>query len=177
VDGRHRGDIEDGDDGDNIEEEEEEQSRHGNSEEQELVSPSERRDFIDHQRLPLENDNGDDERLTPKDEAAAWAIRMQAFFCAALLGVSSHFTLHMTGPLKDVLKEVRLRYAVWKKMAAFAKKFLGLLILADVVRSFCLVEHGNLQHTVFFAAIISDIVPDIDAAHRRIIGGALWNRT
>lgn len=123
VDGPRHSDIKDGDDDDDIEEEDGEQSRHGNSEEQELVRPSERRDFIDHQRLPQENDNGEDERLSPKDEAAAWAIRMQAFFCAALLGVSSHFTLHMTSPLKDVLKEVRLRHAVWKKEWLFCSDY------------------------------------------------------
>ncbi|KAG0054122.1 hypothetical protein BGZ83_011909 [Gryganskiella cystojenkinii] len=89
-------------------EEEEHSHRDGDSEAQELVRPSERgRDFIDHHRPSLGTDNGDEEeeKLSSKDAAAAWAIRMQAFFCAALLGISSHFTLHMTGPLKDVLKE------------------------------------------------------------------------
>ncbi|KAF9420701.1 hypothetical protein BGZ94_009056 [Podila epigama] len=41
-------------------------------------------------------------------DAAEWAIRLQAFFCAAMLGVSTHFTMHLTGPLKDVLKESSL---------------------------------------------------------------------
>ncbi|KAG0254997.1 hypothetical protein BG011_005396 [Mortierella polycephala] len=74
---------------------------------QELVSPSERTfvDFQQRQQLRDQEDQDDGDDYNPKKAAAEWAIRLQAFFCAALLGVSSHFTLHMTGPLKDVLKE------------------------------------------------------------------------
>jgi hypothetical protein len=80
---------------------------------QELVSSSNRESIDDHVRRPQEllgqDDAGEDgQGFHAKSAAAAadWAIRMQAFFCAAMLGVSTHFTLHMTGPLKDVLKEV-----------------------------------------------------------------------
>ncbi|KAF9930326.1 hypothetical protein BGZ67_005878 [Mortierella alpina] len=75
------------------------------SEIQELVSPSER-EFIDHhQRLQRQDASNDTQDSHSLDEAAQKAIRMQAFFCAAMLGISSHYTMHMTGPLKDVLKE------------------------------------------------------------------------
>ncbi|CAO3574346.1 unnamed protein product [Mortierella alpina] len=76
-----------------------------NSEIQELVSPSER-EFIDHhQRLQRLDASSGSQDNQIHDEAAQKAIRMQAFFCAAMLGISSHYTMHMTGPLKDVLKE------------------------------------------------------------------------
>ncbi|KAF9575295.1 hypothetical protein EC968_003647 [Mortierella alpina] len=75
------------------------------SESQELVSPSER-EFIDHhQRLQRQDASSDSQDNQALDEAAQKAIRVQAFFCAAMLGISSHYTMHMTGPLKDVLKE------------------------------------------------------------------------
>ncbi|KAF9288379.1 hypothetical protein BGZ68_000340, partial [Mortierella alpina] len=75
------------------------------SEIQELVSPSER-EFIDHhQRLQRQDASSDSQDNQNLDEAAQKAIRMQAFFCAAMLGISTHYTMHMTGPLKDVLKE------------------------------------------------------------------------
>ncbi|KAF9172998.1 hypothetical protein BGX21_003955 [Mortierella sp. AD011] len=72
------------------------------SEVQGLVSPSER-DIANHFRR-LHGDSTD-ERLNSTEATSSWTIKIQAFFCAALLGISSHFTLHMTGPLKDVLKE------------------------------------------------------------------------
>ncbi|KAF9184875.1 hypothetical protein BGZ50_003412 [Haplosporangium sp. Z 11] len=85
---------------------EDEDGIHAN-ENQELVSPSERTfvGFQQRQQLRGQEDQDDEDDYNPKKAAAEWAIRLQAFFCAALLGVSSHFTLHMTGPLKDVLKE------------------------------------------------------------------------
>ncbi|KAG9064131.1 hypothetical protein KI688_003317 [Linnemannia hyalina] len=84
------------------------------TESQGLVSTSSDRDFIEHHRQQrlLEDEENEDtgSGLTsskdPKVAAAEWAVKVQAFSCAALLGVSTHFTIHMTGPLKDVLKEV-----------------------------------------------------------------------
>ncbi|KAF8982549.1 hypothetical protein BGZ46_001079 [Entomortierella lignicola] len=76
------------------------------SEIQGLVSPSERdtTDGFHQQHLNLDTEDPD-ERSNSLEATSSLVIRMQAFFCAALLGVSTHFTLHMTGPLKDVLKE------------------------------------------------------------------------
>ncbi|KAF9202508.1 hypothetical protein BGZ49_007335 [Haplosporangium sp. Z 27] len=76
------------------------------SEIQGLVSPSERdtTDGFHQQHLNLDTEDPD-ERSNSPEATSSLVIRMQAFFCAALLGISTHFTLHMTGPLKDVLKE------------------------------------------------------------------------
>lgn len=74
------------------------------NETQELVSHQER-DVMEFLSQQQEQDQQD------KDDGAGagteTAIRLQAFFCAALLGVSTHYTRHITGPLKDVLKEVK----------------------------------------------------------------------
>ncbi|KAG0203787.1 hypothetical protein BGX28_004067 [Mortierella sp. GBA30] len=88
-------------------EDEDGEDYHDTSEAQELVNPSERQ-FIDHHQRLQQNDDGNDEIYNSRETAAQRAIRIQAFFCAAMLGISSHFTLHMTGPLKDVLKESSL---------------------------------------------------------------------
>ncbi|KAF9305177.1 hypothetical protein BGZ74_011105 [Mortierella antarctica] len=72
------------------------------SEVQALVSPTQ-----EQEPFPFSQTYHGSEGNQNKDsvKAAEWAIRMQAFFCAAMLGVSTHFTMHITGPLKDVLKE------------------------------------------------------------------------
>lgn len=83
------------------------------TESQGLVSTSSDRDFIEHHRQQrlLEGEENEDtgsglaSKKDPKVAAAEWAVKVQAFSCAALLGISTHFTIHMTGPLKDVLKE------------------------------------------------------------------------
>ncbi|KAF9115980.1 hypothetical protein BGX27_005417 [Mortierella sp. AM989] len=77
------------------------------SESQELVSPSERNiaDHFRREQLCQEGGDEDDEGPNSAEATASWMIKMQAFFCASLLGVSTHFTLHLAGPLKDVLKE------------------------------------------------------------------------
>ncbi|KAG0314175.1 hypothetical protein BGZ99_008306 [Dissophora globulifera] len=75
------------------------------TENQELVDPSQR-EFTDHLRRQQEHDDNGNGELDGAKAAAEWGIQLQAFFCAALLGVSTHYTLHMAGPLKDVLKEV-----------------------------------------------------------------------
>ncbi|KAF9541745.1 hypothetical protein EC957_002703 [Mortierella hygrophila] len=83
------------------------------TESQGLVSTSSDRDFVEHHRQQrlLEDEENEDtgsgltSKKDPKVAAAEWAVKVQAFSCAALLGVSTHFTVHMTGPLKDVLKE------------------------------------------------------------------------
>ncbi|KAF9348802.1 hypothetical protein BGX26_012813 [Mortierella sp. AD094] len=72
------------------------------SEAQELVNPSERY-TADHFRR--QHEDSTDGGSNSAEATASWMTRMQAFFCAALLGISTHFTLHATGPLKDVLKE------------------------------------------------------------------------
>ncbi|KAI1314343.1 hypothetical protein EDD11_002284 [Mortierella claussenii] len=95
---------------DHDDDDEEEEGLHA-SESQELVGSFER-NFGDHLR-PQQLGRHDEQELDGHHEkpsnskvaAAEWAIRIQAFFCAAMLGVSTHYTLHMTGPLKDVLKE------------------------------------------------------------------------
>lgn len=76
------------------------------SEVQALVSPTH-----EQEQFPFSQTYHGPESTQNKDSirAAEWAIRMQAFFCAAMLGVSTHFTMHLTGPLKDVLKEVSVR--------------------------------------------------------------------
>ncbi|KAF9336415.1 hypothetical protein BG006_008822 [Podila minutissima] len=72
------------------------------SEVQALVSPTqEQESFTFSQTYHGSESNQNKDSV----KAAEWAIRMQAFFCAAMLGVSTHFTMHITGPLKDVLKE------------------------------------------------------------------------
>lgn len=84
------------------------------TESQGLVSMSSDRDFVEHHRQQRlledeENNNigsGLAAKQDPKAVAAEWGVKVQAFSCAALLGISTHFTNHMTGPLKDVLKEV-----------------------------------------------------------------------
>ncbi|KAF9020589.1 hypothetical protein BGZ52_002437, partial [Haplosporangium bisporale] len=72
------------------------------SEVQALVSPTH-----EQEQFPFSQTYHGPESTQNKDsiKAAEWAIKMQAFFCAAMLGVSTHFTMHLTGPLKDVLKE------------------------------------------------------------------------
>ncbi|KAG0281974.1 hypothetical protein BGZ96_000964 [Linnemannia gamsii] len=80
------------------------------TESQGLVSASSDRDFVEHHRQQrlLEDEENEDTvsaMKDPKVAAAEWAVKVQAFSCAALLGISTHFTNHMTGPLKDVLKE------------------------------------------------------------------------
>ncbi|KAG0341850.1 hypothetical protein BG004_005873, partial [Podila humilis] len=83
-------------------------------EQQALVGPQNTQDVLlsnpfsqTYHAPPLEAESGDVRTRSNKDaaKAAEWAIMMQAFFCAAMLGVSTHFTMHLTGPLKDVLKE------------------------------------------------------------------------
>ncbi|KAF9907279.1 hypothetical protein EC991_011180 [Linnemannia zychae] len=93
----------------NHEEDEDEYGIHA-TESQGLVSPSSSsfadRDFVQHQRQQQEGEEeGQVSKKDAKAAAAEWAVKVQAFLCAALLGVSTHFTSHMTGPLKDVLKE------------------------------------------------------------------------
>ncbi|KAF9150974.1 hypothetical protein BG015_007212 [Linnemannia schmuckeri] len=83
------------------------------TESQGLVSSLSNRDFVEYhrqQRLLEDEENedigsGQGSKKDPKVAAAEWAVKVQAFSCAALLGISTHFTNHMTGPLKDVLKE------------------------------------------------------------------------
>jgi hypothetical protein len=79
------------------------------TESQGLVAYSADRNFVQHQRHLLQQEEEEQEQVSKKDAKAAaaeWAVKVQAFLCAAMLGVSTHFTSHMTAPLKDVLKEV-----------------------------------------------------------------------
>ncbi|ORZ18327.1 major facilitator superfamily domain-containing protein [Lobosporangium transversale] len=90
------------------EDDEEREGTHA-SEIQELVRPSER-EFDEHlrQQQIFRIDSQDHDRSNEKsneEDTEDWTIRIQAFFCAVVLGVSTHFTLRITGPLKDVLKE------------------------------------------------------------------------
>ncbi|KAG0005341.1 hypothetical protein BGZ65_011391 [Modicella reniformis] len=63
------------------------------------------RDSVDiHAREP-DHDYEDDHDEAGATMEANRSDKIQAFFCVALLGVSTNFTKHMTGPLKDVLKE------------------------------------------------------------------------
>ncbi|KAG0375182.1 hypothetical protein BGX24_009434 [Mortierella sp. AD032] len=79
------------------------------TESQGLVSSfSSDRDFVEHQRQLQQEEEEEQGQVSKKDAKAAaaeWAVKVQAFSCACLLGISTHFTGHMTGPLKDVLKE------------------------------------------------------------------------
>ncbi|KAF9439310.1 hypothetical protein BGZ76_003840 [Entomortierella beljakovae] len=86
--------------------EDDDDERNNASEVQELVKPSER-DASDeyHRQHPFSGNHDGEVKSLAAEATTSWMIKIQAFFCAALLGVSSHFTSHMTGPLKDVLKE------------------------------------------------------------------------
>lgn len=86
---------------------------HHISEAQALVSPTQ-----EQEPFPFSQTYQGPESTQNKDsvKAAEWAIRMQAFFCAAMLGVSTHFTMHLTGPLKDVLKEVHTTFRTFSSL-------------------------------------------------------------
>ncbi|KAF9977947.1 hypothetical protein BGZ73_004387 [Actinomortierella ambigua] len=55
----------------------------------------------DDSTLATSGSRGSTSKTKKKESTAVWA----AFFTAALLGISTHFTGHTVGPLKDVLRE------------------------------------------------------------------------
>lgn len=95
-------------------------------------------------------------------------IRVQAFFCAALLGVSTHYTRHITGPLKDVLIEVRSS-ALRVNSEPLPTTRVGHLSSLSPLFSPSIdydLAHGHFQHTVFNVTDIVDTVSDACATHR-----------
>ncbi|KAF9585487.1 hypothetical protein BGW38_002177, partial [Lunasporangiospora selenospora] len=88
------------------EDEDDQHEDHNISEAQELVGPQEREEATDtfHRRI-LELEGEGEKSSQTAAEAAEWSMRIRMFLYAAMLGVSTHFTLHLTSPLKDVLKE------------------------------------------------------------------------
>lgn len=158
------------------------------TESQGLVSTSSDRDFVEHHRQQRlledeENEDNGSAMKDPKAAAAEWAVKVQAFSCAALLGISTHFTNHMTGPLKDVLKEVSSAPSNSSLLFCFDSAILSAMgsTLSKTTKPhssyLTIIEHGHQQHTVFTAAVISDAVPDFDTTHRRTLDRAVWDRT
>ncbi|KAF9932860.1 hypothetical protein FBU30_007191 [Linnemannia zychae] len=154
------------------------------TESQGLVSASLNRDFIEyHHQQNLQEEELENKETTQtsvmaqKAKAAEWAVKIQAFSCAALLGISTHFTLHITGPLKDVLKE---NMEINNTQFSLLQSSLTLFpTLTPLIGGLLVERYGTGPSSIVFTTIVNGKIIDLDplgAAPITIIQETIWVR-